>query len=190
MTGQVLSIGWLHSAGRPWQNFCTGTLVAPRIVATARHCIEGRRQDAIGFGVGLLPSQPVASFEVIAARAHPNRDAALLFLAEDAVARTPELEPIPMNRLPLDQSLVGREVEAAGYGETYDRSRSGRYFAAVELSAITPSEVIVDGEVSGGSVLAQGACDDGGRARVLSVLAVESWDQPGESTANPLGCAR
>ena len=153
--------------------------MAPRVVATARHCIDGRRQGTLGFGVGLLPSQPEASFQVISAYAHPERDAALLFLAEDAVARLPELEPIPMNRSTLEQALVGREVEAAGYGETYDR-RSGRYFAAVELSAITPSEVIVDGRGE------QGICfgDSGGPVMMnlepdgLVVLGVESWGDP------------
>ncbi|MEE2786806.1 MAG: S1 family peptidase [Myxococcota bacterium] len=177
--GQKLAVGWLHPTGAPGQNFCTATLVAPRVLATARHCLEGQQRFDVSFGVGLLPSAPRASFRVETGHLHPYVDAAVLILEEDAVAALPEIRPIPFNRTALEQSMVGTEVEAAGYGETYDRTRSGRYFAVVQLAAVTSSEVIVDGRGR------QGLCfgDSGGPVMAILndapvVLGVESWGDP------------
>ncbi len=175
--GQTLALGWLHPAGRPGSNFCTGTIVTPRIVATAKHCVDGRNARGIGFGIGLFPHDPRASFAVAQVWAHPDVDAAILVLAEDATEQVPELEPIPFNRQALDGGLIGMEVEAAGFGQTYDRSRFGRYFAVVELIGVDRTMVHVDGRGQ------QGICfgDSGGPVMTTAitgeptVLGVESW---------------
>lgn len=174
--GQTLALGWLHPLGDPSANFCTGTIIAPNIVATARHCVEGRNNRNLSFGIGLLPSDPQASFRVAGVFAHPNVDAALLVLAEDAVARVPEIEPIAFNREAPWEGLIGSEVEAGGYGETYDPSRSGRYFAVVLLEAIDNTFVNVNGRGL------QGICfgDSGGPVMTVNpageivILGVES----------------
>ncbi len=175
--GQLLALGWLHSRGRPAQPFCTGTLISPNVVATARHCIDGRSGSRIAFGVGQHPEDPAATFPVAAAYGHPDVDAAVLVLGEDATDRLPELVPIRHNRVELTDEIIGREVEAGGFGETYDPSRSGRYFAVVELIGVQRTEITVDGRGrqgicfgdSGGPVM---TTDDTGE---IVVLAVESW---------------
>jgi hypothetical protein len=166
--GEKLAIGWLHTAGWAEGNFCTGTVVGPRVVATAKHCTEEQTAGEIGFSVGLLPTQPNATFGVAEVHQHPRHDVALLVLDQDVVAAVPALVPIAFNRATLDDSIVGREVEASGYGETFDASRTGRYFAVVELIQVDPVFVRVDGRGrqgicfgdSGGPVLTTGA--DGG----------------------------
>ncbi|MCA9538406.1 MAG: trypsin-like serine protease, partial [Myxococcales bacterium] len=178
--GQRLAVGWLHTAGRPSANFCTGTLVTPRVVATAQHCVEGETARRLGFGIGLLPTDPVATFAVSAVHAHPSVDAALLILAEDVTDRVPELVPIPFNRVALDANYQNRLVDASGFGETYDRTRTGRYFASVELIQVRRQEIVVDGHGqqgicfgdSGGPVMANIGI---GGAPV--VLGVESWGE-------------
>ncbi len=175
--GQTLALGWLHPAGDPGRNFCTGTLVTPRVVATAKHCVEGRNGRNVAFGVGLFPAEPHATFAVAQVFAHPDLDAAMLLLEQPATDTVPELIPIPYNREPIEEALVGTEIEAAGYGETYDRSRFGRYFAVVELIGVDRTQVHVDGRGQ------QGICfgDSGGPVMTTAitgepvVLGVESW---------------
>ncbi len=173
--GQILALGWLHPRGQPGANFCTGTIIAPNVVATAEHCVSGRTGNRIGFSVGLDPRDPAATFVVTAAYANPNVDAAVLLLAQSATDVLPELVPIHHNATPLTDDLIGRAVEAAGFGETYDPSRSGRYFAMVELVRIQRTEITVDGNGQ------QGICfgDSGGPVMTeidgeVRVLGVES----------------
>ncbi|MEZ4468749.1 MAG: trypsin-like serine protease [bacterium] len=178
--GQILALGWLHNAGDPGRNFCTGTLIAGQYVVTAKHCIEGRSGRTIGFGIGLLPSDPVASFQVEAAIGHGTTDAAILKLTEDATQRVPELVPIAYNRQAPWEGLVGSDIEAGGFGETYDRSRSGRYFAVVQLERLTDTLVHVNGRGQ------QGICfgDSGGPVMAVDpegevvILGVE-WEGDG-----------
>ena len=143
---EQLAIGWLFRPdwGSADTRFCTGTIVAPRVVVTASHCTDGLRANQIGFGVGLEPDAPKAVFAVTEFFEHPTRDAAILLLAEDVNDRVPELIPIAANR--ADPSgLVGERVEAAGYGETYS-ARTGRWFAGLRLYRVDGISVHVDGE--------------------------------------------
>jgi hypothetical protein len=173
--GQVLALGWLFQAGDPSANFCTATLIGPTTIITASHCTQGSRPQDMGFGVGLMPSDPDATFRVAAIYDHPQLDMSVIALSENALDRLPQLEPIPVNTAD-PSSLEGTEVQVGGYGETYDRTRSGRYFATVLLSQVRGDEIVVDGQGR------QGLCfgDSGGPViGVLGpgpvVMGVESW---------------
>ncbi|MCK6571630.1 trypsin-like serine protease [Myxococcota bacterium] len=173
--GQILALGWLFPTGDPAANFCTATLINPSTVITASHCTQGNSARDIGFGVGLYPNDPVATFRAAGIFEHPQLDLAVITLAENAIDRVPELSPIPANT--EDPSpLEGTEVQVGGFGETYDRSRFGRYFATVLLDRVRADELQVDGRGI------QGLCfgDSGGPViGVLGqgpvVMGVESW---------------
>ncbi len=214
--GEKLAIGWLHAAGWAEGNFCTGTVIGPRVVATAKHCTADQTATEIGFSVGLLPTQPNGTFGVAEVHEHPQHDVALLILEQDVIGAVPALVPIAFNRATLDDSIIGREVEASGYGETFDPSRTGRYFAAVELIQVDPVFVRVDGRGrqgicfgdSGGPVLTTGAdgtavvlgVEHGGDSSCLGVDALTRLDvvagwidgiattvRPGEEPGEPCG---
>jgi len=177
---QILAIGWLYAAGSPSRVFCTGTLIAPNLVVTAAHCAYGGGAGEIGFGVGVDPGDPVA--QSLTAGVFPNRevDAALLLLEDDLTAGDVEITPIPVNQVALDDSDVGRAVQAGGYGDTYDPATDGRWFATVYIHEISSEEVVVDGRGE------EGICYGDSGSGLIDidadgnpvVLAVESWGDP------------
>jgi len=173
---QILAIGWLYGTGYPDQPFCTGTLIAPDLVVTAAHCVNGTGAGEVGFGVGVEPSAYDGVFMSVGV--YPNReaDAALIRLGEDVTASGLDITPIPVNSAALDSSLVGDPAQAGGYGDTYSE-RSGRWFATVYVESVLDDEIVVDGRGD------QGICygDSGSSLIKLNAagepvaLAVESW---------------
>jgi len=176
---QIRSIGWLFAANSPDRPFCTGTLIAPNMVATAAHCIWDIGTENLGFGVGTDPSSPEGTF--LAEGVFPNYDvdAALILLGEDVTASGLDITPIPVNRTVVESSAVGRAVQAGGYGDTRDPETDGRWFATVYISRVMSEEIIVDGRGE------QGLCFGDSGSGLIDVdadghpvvLAVESWGE-------------
>lgn len=142
--GEILAVGFLHQAGFPSANFCTGTLISPRVVATASHCTEDQWAGNVGFGVGTTPSQARASVGVAEIHNHPFLDAAILILEQDMTTLVPELQPVAFNRESMN-GWQGRQVEAGGFGETRDPSRDGRWFAVLTLESVGQDYITVNG---------------------------------------------
>lgn len=170
-TEEVLAIGWLYWLDDSSSNYCTATLIAPRVVATAGHCFDpGDLPSYVSFGVGLYPEMPEATFRVAKIHIHRYVDAALLLLQEDAAARHPYPKPIPISREAPDL-LIGQVLETAGYGETHDGSK-GRYFARVYFEQLKTWSLMVNGRGQ------QGLCFGDSGAPLLApgprVLAVEA----------------
>ena len=123
-TSAFPAVGALTQGGSP---FCTGTVVAPRVVVTAAHCLAGARASSLRFAIGANAFAPTASIRITRVTAHPAydpdqlvNDIGVVVLADDA-----PVTPIPMNTTALDASWVGRSLTFVGYGVTSGLTQSG-----------------------------------------------------------------
>lgn len=168
---------------------CTASLVHPRVVITAAHCLSGIAK--VGFGESA--STPALSTPVQFCEAHPDYyyggiDLAYCVLAEDA----PEVARVPvLMGCEADELVPGKEIYLAGFGQNDEATGSGggtkRWTTnTVDVVDYDANELYLLGEGTG-------SCygDSGGPAYVqLSdgswrVIAAVSGPHP---NAPPLGC--
>ncbi len=188
--GQQLALGALVSENYwgGYSNFCSGTLIAPKVVLTAAHCtVDIGNASQVKFAVGPDSANPTALLDVVQVKSNPayepysaypaSHDTGILVLKDSALDNVSGIVPVPHNTTPLTRDLVGEQVQNGGFGATHNNSNNTRrYWVAEDIHNIYDAEFSVNGNGDGGVCFG----DSGGPAFYsfdgqLRVIGTVSW---------------
>lgn len=173
---------------------CSAVLVSPTVLLTSAHCVDEPNHPNYIYGVftgddasayttlALLEPHlvPVASVH-----AHPQYQTQTPFFADLGVVVLAQpftgATPLPMRRIAIDGSFVGKPAQIVGYGQTtYQQPNQARYEATTTVAAIDNDTVVV------GDATKHGCLGDSGGPAIVegTLIGVDSYGPTGCTDAS------
>jgi uncharacterized membrane protein YgcG len=170
---------------------CTASVIAPDVLLTAAHCLDPATHPGYLFGVftgadasayqtaNTLVPQLEPAKEV---HMHPGYDTTPPFTADIGVVVMKEalgVEPLPIQRAPLGDAIVGSPARLVGYGQTkYKEPNATKHEATTVVAALGKDDTVIVGDLERRSCVG----DSGGPALVKMdgverIIGVDSYTE-------------
>ncbi len=157
---------------------CTAVVVSPTVLLTAAHCVDTPHHP--NFIYGVFTGDDASAYPTLAelephlervtsVKAHPDYQTQLPFFADLGVvklAAPTAITPLPLQRMAIDQTMIGKPAQIVGYGQTvYQTRNAARFEAMTTVGAIDVDTVTIGDDQRHGCL-----GDSGGPAIVEGTL--------------------
>lgn len=164
----------LHDGAGFTVSSCTGSLIRPDWLVTARHCLDIER-----LAIELRIGAEVRTLEARDVKSHPELDVALVLVAP-ALGEEDPVRPFALEKTPVDQRWLGERAELAGFGIAEEgRLPTEPRYAVEAIREIGDDTLVVDGRGRSGACLGDSGGpllvrNERGRPAILGILSAGS----------------